>query len=60
VTNFTRQTGREHFFQNELSDLANKLFFHDKLNLFEAYNAALKAAQQAPQLGLDETVKLLE
>lgn len=30
-------------FQNELNPLANQLFFQDKINLFEAYNAALKA-----------------
>eukprot|EP00347_Sterkiella_histriomuscorum_P021881 403332438 len=57
VNNFLKQTGREHLFQNELNPITNQLFFQDKLNLFEAYNAALRASQQAPQLGLSDTIQ---
>ena len=60
IINFTKQTGGEHFFQNELTPFANQLFFQDKVNLFELYNALLQAEKQAPQLGLGETVKALE
>ena len=43
IVNFTRHTGNEHFFQNELTPFANQLFFQDKVNLFELYNALLLA-----------------
>ena len=60
TTEFTTLSGKEHFFQAETTEFANKLFFQDKLAAFELYNGVKKASIEAPQLGLAETVELLE
>jgi len=48
ATNFQTLSGKEHLFQSDLSEFANKLFFNDKLNFFELYNSVKLANEQAP------------
>lgn len=57
---FRTASKSEHFFQSELSEFADQLFFQDHLNLFEAYNGFRKAHELNPRLGLDEVVKAFE
>lgn len=60
ATMFRQTAGNEHFFESELSEFADQLFFQDHINLFEAYNGFRKAARLNPSLGLEEVVKSLE
>ncbi|TNV72034.1 hypothetical protein FGO68_gene10068 [Halteria grandinella] len=60
ATLFRTQAGNEHFFEGELNEFADQLFFQDHLNLFEAYNGFKKAAALNPKLGLEEVVKAFE
>ena len=57
---FSTVTNSEHFFQSELSEFADNLFFKDHVNLFEAYNGLLKANAQNANLGLGAAIKHLE
>ena len=50
----------DHFFQSELSDFADTLFFKDQVNLFEVYNGLVKAQSLNPSLGLTGAIKHLE
>jgi hypothetical protein len=50
----------DHFFQSELSDFADTLFFKDQMNLFEAYNGLVKANSLNPSLSLSGAIKHLE
>ena len=60
ATLFSTHSGGEHFFQSELSDFADSLFYKDQINLFEVYNGLLKAHSLKPSLGLEAAVKHLE
>lgn len=53
-------TGTEHFFQGENNSFANELFFEEGLTVYEMYNALVEADKAAPELGLGETVKLIQ
>lgn len=57
---FTTHNGGEHFFESELSEFADQLFFRDHLALFEVYNGLQSAHAQNKSLGLDEAIKHLE
>ena len=57
---FSTVTNSEHFFQSELSEFTDNLFFKDHVNLFEAYNGLLKANAQNASLGLGAAIKHLE
>ena len=59
-SHFYKLRGDEHVAQALLDPFANELFFGDKLNLFELYNGLRGAHEKAPELGLDETVALIE
>jgi len=50
----------EHFFESELNEFADQLFFKDHMNLFEAYNGFRRAHNINPSFGLDEVVKSFE
>jgi len=60
ATQFTTTTGCEHFFESELSEFADALFFKDQMNLFETYNGLLKAHSLNKELGLETAIKHLE
>jgi hypothetical protein len=60
ATLYQTTSGSEHFFQSELSEFADNLFFKDHINLFEAYNGLLKANSLNKELGLDSAIKHLE
>lgn len=60
ATLFSTTTGSEHFFESELSDFADSLFFKDQMNLFEAYNGLIKAQSLNKELGLETAIKHLE
>ena len=60
ATLFTTVTNTEHFFESELSDFADNLFFKDQMNLFEVYNGLVKANAQNSSLGLGDAIKHLE
>ena len=60
ATLFTTVSNADHFFQSELSDFADNLFFKDQMNLFEVYNGLVKANAQNPSLGLSSAIKHLE
>lgn len=60
ATLFTTHSGSEHFFQSELSDFAEALFFKDQINLFEVYNGLLRAQSLNSSLGLEPAIKHLE
>lgn len=60
ATLFSTTTGCEHFFESELSDFADNLFFKDQMNLFEVYNGLLKAHSLNKGLGLEPVIKHLE
>lgn len=60
ATLFTTVSTGDHFFQSELSDFADTLFFKDQMNLFEAYNGLVKANSENPSLGLASAIKHLE
>jgi hypothetical protein len=60
ATLFSTHSGTEHFFEGELSDFADQLFFKDQINLFEAYNGLLKAQALNSALGLETAIKHLE
>jgi hypothetical protein len=60
ATLFSTVTNSDHFFQSELSDFADTLFFKDQMNLFEVYNGLVKANAQNPSLGLNSAIKHLE
>jgi hypothetical protein len=60
ATLYQTTSGSEHFFQSELSEFAENLFFKDHINLFEAYNGLLKANSLNKELGLDSAIKHLE
>lgn len=60
ATIFTSTTNSDHFFQSELSEFADTLFFKDQMNLFEAYNGLVSANQQNPSLGLSSAIKHLD
>ena len=57
---FTTAGQSEHFFQSELSDFADSLFFKDHMNLFETYNGLVKAQSLNASLGLSEAIRHLE
>jgi hypothetical protein len=57
---FSTVTNSEHFFQSELSEFADNLFFKDHVNLFDAYNGFFKVNTQNTSLGLGAAIKQLE
>ena len=57
---YSTTTGNEHFFQAELSEFADNLFFKDQMNLFEVYNGLIKAQTINKELGLETAIKHLE
>lgn len=57
---YTTLNGTEHFFESELSEFADQLFFKDQINLFEVYNGLKKAHSLNKELHLDEAIKHLE
>ena len=59
-TLFSTLSGSEHFFESELNEFADQLFFKDQLNLYELYNGLLKAHSLNKSLGLDVAIKHLE
>ena len=59
-SHFYKLGGNEHIAQALLDPFANELFFGDKLNLFELYNGLKRAHEKAPELGLEETLALIE
>jgi len=40
---FMTLNGKEHFFESEINNFSDKLFFQDGVNLFELYNGLVKA-----------------
>lgn len=60
ASQFTTTTGCEHFFESELNDFANQLFFQEHMNLFEVYNGLRRAHGLNKELGLEEAIKHLE
>ena len=60
ATLFSTVTNSDHFFQSELSDFADTLFFKDQMNLFEVYNGLVRANGQNASLGLSSAIKHLE
>lgn len=60
TTLYQTPSGSEHFFQSELSEFADNLFFKDQMNLFEVYNGLIKANSLNKELGLDSAIKHLE
>ena len=52
--------GKEHFFERKLTKFADKLFFQDKLNLFELYHGLLTAHQKNKDLNLEQVIKNVE
>ena len=59
-TLFSTLSGSEHFFESELSEFADQLFYKDQINLYEVYNGLLKAHSLNKSLGLDVAIKHLE
>ena len=53
-------TGYEHYYQSSVNDFTSELFFEDRINFYEMYNALIAADKAAPQLGLSESLKLLQ
>jgi len=52
-------TGYEHYYQSSVNDFTSELFFEDRINFYEMYNALIAADKAAPELGLSESLKLL-
>lgn len=69
-TAFVTLTGREHLLEAEINPFTRNLFYEgknrltnssvDKLNFFELYNGVVKANEEKPSLGLQDTLLNLE
>lgn len=59
LNSFHVHTGYEHFFQADVNQFGQSLFYGDQLNLFELFNAVSSANTAKPSLGLDGTVSHL-
>ena len=60
-TTFTTLNGDEHFAQKILDDFTSKLFFEDRINLYEPHEGIRKTEERCPQLpGVKETREYLE
>jgi len=60
ATLYSTPSGNEHFFQGELSEFTDNLFFKDQINLFEVYNGLIKAHSLNKELGLEAAIKHFE
>ena len=60
ASNFQLQSGCEHFFQSELSEFAESLFFKDHINIYELYNGLVSAQSQNKALGLEAAIASVE
>ena len=57
---FMTLNGKEHFFESEINNFSDKLFFQDGVNLFELYNGLVKAHAQNKELGLEDSIRQIE